>query len=91
MHSAVIKRLKPDLVALQEVDQRVRRSGSVDQAAELGKLTGMHHAFGSFFKYDGGNYGMAVLSRWRPRSMPGRGERSLTPARFARGGTRGSS
>ncbi len=59
----VIRRAEPDLVALQEIDERVPRSGSIDQAAELGKLTGMHHAFGSFFDYSGGRYGMAILTR----------------------------
>ena len=61
--AAVINRLRPDLVALQEVDQRARRSGVIDQAAELGKMTDMHHAFGSFFAFEGGQYGMAILSR----------------------------
>ena len=59
--ASVIIRLRPDLVALQEVDHRARRSGQVDQAAELGKMTGMHHAFGSFFDFEGGKYGMAIL------------------------------
>lgn len=62
--AAVIERVKPDLVALQEIDHTARRSGEVDEAARLGELTGMHHAFGSFFDFDGGQYGMAILSRW---------------------------
>jgi endonuclease/exonuclease/phosphatase family metal-dependent hydrolase len=61
--AAVLRELAPDLVALQEVDQRVTRSGGVDQAAELGRLLGMEHAFGSFMDYQGGRYGMAILSR----------------------------
>jgi endonuclease/exonuclease/phosphatase family metal-dependent hydrolase len=54
----------PDIVALQEVDERVTRSGRVAQADSLGKLLGMQAAFGSFFDYQGGQYGMAVLSRF---------------------------
>jgi endonuclease/exonuclease/phosphatase family metal-dependent hydrolase len=61
--AAVLRELAPDLVALQEVDQGVARSGGVDQAAELGRMLGMEHAFGSFMDYQGGRYGMAVLSR----------------------------
>lgn len=61
--AAVLRRLEPDIVALQEVDERAERSGRVDQAAELGRLLGMHPAFGSFFPYQEGRYGMAVLSR----------------------------
>lgn len=59
----VIRRLDPDLVALQEVDVGVARSGRVDQAARLGELLDMNHVFGSFMDYQGGRYGMAILSR----------------------------
>lgn len=54
---------EPDLVAVQEVDSVVDRTGDVDQAAELGRLTGLEPRFGSFMPYQGGSYGMAVLSR----------------------------
>jgi len=37
---------QPDLVALQEVDERAARTGSVSQPAELARLTAMHVAFG---------------------------------------------
>lgn len=60
----VIKRLTPDLVALQEVDKATTRSRGVDQAAELGKLTGMHVAFGKAMDFAGGQYGEAILSRY---------------------------
>jgi len=59
----VIKRAKPDLVALQEVDVKTKRSGGVDQAAKLGELTGMHHYFAQAMPFQGGGYGVAVLSR----------------------------
>jgi len=62
--AAVINRLAPDLVALQEVDKATRRSHGVDQAAELGRLTAMHVAFGKAMDYDGGQYGPAILSRY---------------------------
>lgn len=62
--AAIINELKADLVALQEIDNGTRRTDGVDQAKRLGELTGMHHAFGSFFDYDGGEYGMAILSRY---------------------------
>ncbi len=62
--ASVIRRLNPDIVALQEVDKNVQRSGNVDEPAVLSKLTGLpHHAFGPFFEFQGGEYGMAVLSR----------------------------
>lgn len=59
----VIKAAKPDLVALQEVDKKVKRTGYVDQLAELAKLTGMHGTFGKQIPYDGGDYGQAILSK----------------------------
>jgi endonuclease/exonuclease/phosphatase family metal-dependent hydrolase len=59
----LIRSLDPHLVALQEVDNRTERTGGVDQAAELGRLTGMTPVFGKFMDYQGGEYGMAVLSR----------------------------
>lgn len=60
----VLRSLTPDLAALQEVDDRATRSGGVDQAGELGRQLGMHAAFGSFMEYQGGRYGMAILSRY---------------------------
>jgi endonuclease/exonuclease/phosphatase family metal-dependent hydrolase len=59
----VIKREDVDVVALQEVDNKARRSGKVDQLAELARLTGMHGVFGKARDYDGGEYGQAILSR----------------------------
>ena len=59
----VIAAEKPDLVALQEVDKGCKRSGGVDQAAELAKILKMEQRFGKFMDYQGGEYGMAVLSR----------------------------
>lgn len=61
--AAVIKAADPDLVALQEVDNKCRRSGGVDQTAELARLTGLHGRFARQIDYDGGEYGQAILSR----------------------------
>lgn len=57
-----------DLALLQEVDRGTRRSRGVDQLAELERLTGRHGAFGKTLDYQGGDYGIAVLSRWAIRS-----------------------
>lgn len=59
---------RPDVVALQEVDQNTRRSGRVDQPAELARLTSMAVVFGHNIDYDGGGYGTAVLTRLPVRS-----------------------
>ena len=58
----VIKSVKPDLVALQEVDAVVRRSGKIHQAQKLGELTGLKVQYGPTQHYEGGLYGNAVLT-----------------------------
>lgn len=65
----IIKAAEPDVVALQEVDRKTRRASGVDQAAELGKLTGMHAEFGNAMDYSGGEYGEAILSRHKPTDV----------------------
>jgi endonuclease/exonuclease/phosphatase family metal-dependent hydrolase len=75
----VIRAEKPDLVALQEVDQGCSRSGKVKQAEELGRLLGMKAVFGKAMDFGGGEYGLAVLSALPVLShevhrLPGDGE-----------------
>src|SRR5882672_6615404 len=59
----VINHERPDLVGLQEVDRGVERTGHVDEVAELARLTGMDYAFAPNLRFQGGWYGVAVLSR----------------------------
>ncbi len=59
----VIAGKSPDLVALQEVDKCCERSGKIDIAAELGRLLDMQHRFGASMAYQGGEYGVAILSQ----------------------------
>ena len=59
----VINNVKPDLVALQEVDVKTRRSGKVDQAQTLAKLCNMKSVFGKAMNYQGGQYGNALLAK----------------------------
>lgn len=61
--ATVLRALQPDIVGLQEVDDLAARSGGVPQAERLGQSLGMHHAFGRFMDFQGGAYGMAILSR----------------------------
>src|SRR5699024_5520718 len=62
--AAVINKVNPDLVALQEIDVHTNRSGSkLDEAKRLAKLTGMKSHFTKTFDYDDGAYGIAVLTR----------------------------
>ncbi len=60
----VILEARPDLVSVQEVDRKVRRTRDVDQPAELARLTKMHFAFGANISLQGGEYGNVILSRF---------------------------
>lgn len=62
--AAVIQKLEPDVVALQEVDRGTERASGVDQARLLAKLCHMHYAFGQAMPHQGGQYGEAILSRF---------------------------
>jgi endonuclease/exonuclease/phosphatase family metal-dependent hydrolase len=62
--AALVRETNADIALLQEVDQGTRRSGNTDQPAVLAERTGFHVAFGSALDYDGGEYGVAILSRW---------------------------
>lgn len=60
----VVRATGADVVLLQEVDRFTTRSGGEDHVARLATLTGMHSAFGKTLDYQGGQYGIALLSRW---------------------------
>ncbi|WP_057938530.1 endonuclease/exonuclease/phosphatase family protein [Algoriphagus resistens] len=59
-----IKGTQADLIGLQEVDSMCNRSGKVDQMKVLADITGMHYAFQRHFEYDGGAYGLGILSKY---------------------------
>lgn len=61
--AALLAGFRPDVVFLQEVDRGCARSGGADQAAILARTLGLHAAFGEAFPFDGGAYGVALLSR----------------------------
>lgn len=87
--------LDADVLALQEVDRAVGRSGTVDQAAAIAEATGMDAIFGASLSFpSGGGYGNALLVRGRigawslrrlPR-MPGSEPRTALVARVRTGG-----
>jgi len=79
----VITNIAPDVVALQELDSVTNRSKGVDLLARLSNLTAMYPVYGASISYDGGKYGIGILSKQKPLSwkripLPGREEaRSL--------------
>lgn len=61
----VINQQRPHLVALQEVDVHTGRSGpTLHEANELAARTGMQAYFAKAIPHDGGEYGVALLSRY---------------------------
>jgi len=58
----IIKDAKPHLVALQEIDNKTQRVNGMDLAAEMGARTHLFSVFGKAMRYDGGEYGVAILS-----------------------------
>ena len=86
--AAVITNADPAFVGLQEVDCKVKgRSPGIDDPAELARLTGMHATFAAAIPLQGGEYGIAVLSREKPISvlkvpLPGREPRMLLLCEF---------
>ena len=75
----VIKSRKPDFVGIQEVDSMTNRANQTYVLAEIADAAGMVPAFAPAIKYDGGLYGIGLLSESRPDSiksipLPGREE-----------------
>jgi len=64
---AIIKAIKsenPDLIALQEVDVNTARSGKINQADIIARKLGMNFFFAKAIDHDGGDYGVALLSKF---------------------------
>lgn len=59
----VIRVARPDILALQELDVGLGRSGRIDQPGALGEATGLHVYFEHTLEFDGGRYGIALASR----------------------------
>ncbi|HEX5715406.1 MAG TPA: endonuclease/exonuclease/phosphatase family protein [Thermoanaerobaculia bacterium] len=58
-----IRRIKPDIVALQEVHRKTWQSRFRDQLAELESRTGLNGTFAPSYVQWGGGYGNAILTR----------------------------
>ena len=86
--AGVIAKERPDCVGLNEVDVKVKRSGNIDEATELGRMLGLHATFVESVPVQGGSYGNAILSKEKPLSvqrisLPGREPRTLLLCEFS--------
>lgn len=84
----VINNASPDVVAIQEVDSMTNRSGQKYVLGEIADRTQMHGYFAPAIDYDGGKYGIGLLTKQVPLRLqtlplPGREEaRTLILAEF---------
>lgn len=62
----VIKRINADCVALQELDSATERSHGVVVLNELAKQTGMYASYNKSIPYQGGGYGIGILTKEKP-------------------------
>ena len=85
----VINNASPDVVAIQEVDSMTNRSRQKYVLGEIADRTQMHDYFAPAIDYDGGKYGIGLLTKQVPLRLqtlplPGREEaRTLILAEFA--------
>jgi endonuclease/exonuclease/phosphatase family metal-dependent hydrolase len=62
---ATLQEAKADIIALQEVDKLVKRTGKIDQPEKIARSLGMNCVFRKHFSYQGGEFGLALLSRYK--------------------------
>ena len=86
--AAVIRSQAPDVVAVQELDSMTRRSGGKYILGEIADYTGMNAEYFPAIEFDGGKYGIGILSKEKPLAvqgypLPGKEEeRALLVAEF---------
>ena len=70
----VIRETGAEIVALQELDRGMKRSGAVDQPSELARQLDMHVGFHPTLERGAGAYGIGIVSResieWEGRLLP---------------------
>lgn len=59
-----IRKTGAHLVALQELDSVTLRSGKTFQLKVLADMLGMHYYYGKAIPYEGGGYGVGILSKY---------------------------
>ena len=68
--AAAIREVSADIIGLEEVDVNCSRSGNTDEPAELARAAGYpYYAFAKAISLGGGEYGTALLSRYRIESF----------------------
>ena len=76
----VINKIDAHAIAIQELDSATERSKGIVVLDELAKRTNMHASFNGSIDYQGGKYGVGILSKEKPIrkeaiALPGREEK----------------
>ena len=84
----IIRNENPDVIALQELDSVTKRSKKIDVLNELVRQTGLSGIYSAAIDYEGGKYGIGILSKEKPqkiyrKTLPGSEEkRTMLIAEF---------
>lgn len=75
----IINRVEPDIISLQELDSVTTRNKGLFALKELSELTDMHYVYARAIDFQGGAYGIGLLSKEKPIKyhtipLPGREE-----------------
>ncbi|WP_417638141.1 endonuclease/exonuclease/phosphatase family protein [Klebsiella aerogenes] len=62
--NSAIKKINADIIAVPEVDHKTQRSQKIDQLKTIADANNMHYAFGKALDFDGGEYGLGLLSKY---------------------------
>jgi len=78
----IIKRVNPDMAAIQELDSASKRNDGVFALKELAKRSKMHYTYAPAIDFQGGKYGIGILSKQKPlrywtMPLPGREEQRV--------------
>ncbi|MEQ5183446.1 endonuclease/exonuclease/phosphatase family protein [Providencia alcalifaciens] len=63
--SKAIAKIDADVIVLTEIDNKTARSKKVNQLEEIAKVNKMDFAFGKALDFDGGEYGVGILSKYK--------------------------
>jgi endonuclease/exonuclease/phosphatase family metal-dependent hydrolase len=67
----VISKINADVVALQELDSATNRSKQVSVLHELARFTGMVPTYHASINFQGGKYGIGIISKEKPLNVEG--------------------
>ncbi|MEG2955094.1 MAG: endonuclease/exonuclease/phosphatase family protein [Hafnia sp.] len=63
--NSAIKKINADIIAVREVDNKTQRSQKIDQLKTIADANKMHYIFGKALDFDGDEYGLGILSKYK--------------------------